>query len=72
MSKKEPPAPPVVNDRAGPSRDFAAFSELELERRRSSDESFDAEVFHEAVALVLGKIAALGSGDEGETDDDHQ
>ena len=72
MTKDESQNPSEMNDRAGPSRDFAAFSELELERRRNSDDDFDAELFHEAVALVMGKIAALGSGVPKEVDDDHQ
>lgn len=72
MTEKEPSIRSNTNERAGPSRDFAAFSELELERRRNSDEDFDAGLFHEAVALVMGKIVALGSGDQGEADDDHQ
>jgi hypothetical protein len=64
-------APARVEERAGPARDFASFSELELERLRNSDKDFDAEVFHEAVALVLGKIAGLGGG-QGSPDNDHK
>jgi hypothetical protein len=72
MTEKDPPTPSGTNERAGPTRDFAAFSKLELERLRNSDKEFDAEVFHEAVELVLGKIAGLGGGNQGESEDDHQ
>jgi hypothetical protein len=41
---------------AGPARDFAAFCELDLERRRNSDDDFDPDLFDEAVALVLGRF----------------
>jgi hypothetical protein len=41
---------------AGPARDFAAFCELDRERRRNSDEDFDPGLFEEAVALVLGRL----------------
>ena len=72
MRDKDTPNPSDTDDRAGPSRDFAAFSELELERRRNSDEDFDAALFHEAVALAMGKIATLSSDDPKEVDNDHQ
>ncbi len=72
MTKKERQDPAATQERAGPARDFASFSELELERLRNSDKDFDAEVFHEAVALVLGKISGLAGGEQGETDNDHQ
>jgi hypothetical protein len=61
-----------TNERAGPARDFASFSELERERRRNSDKDFNAQIFHEAVALVLGKIAGLAGGEQRNPDDDHQ
>jgi hypothetical protein len=41
----------------GPARDFAAFCELERERRRNSDDGFDPDRFDAAVTLVLGKLA---------------
>ena len=50
-SGAEPPAEPV-----GPARDFAAFCELERERRRNSDDDFDPDLFDQAVALVLAKL----------------
>lgn len=71
MTDKAPPQPTGTGERPGPARDFAAFSKLELERRRNSDKDFDAGVFHEAVSLVLGKIADLSPGEE-DSDDDHQ
>ncbi len=49
----------------GPARDFAAFCELDRERRRNSDDAFDAALFDEALALVLARLdppAPPGSG----------
>lgn len=56
------PGTPVPNRHAdprpvGPARDFAAFCELDRERRRNSDDDFDAELFDEAAALVVGRLA---------------
>jgi hypothetical protein len=72
MKEQDPPRPSGEQERAGPGKDFAAFSELELERLRNSDEDFDAEVFHAAVDLVLGKIAGLAGGNGEDTEDGHQ
>jgi hypothetical protein len=72
MTEKELHESADTNERAGPSRDFASFSELERERLRNSDKDFDAEVFEEAVALVLGKIAGLSGDVQGDTANDHQ
>jgi hypothetical protein len=72
MIDKTPPKPPNTEERPGPAWDFAAFSRLELERRRNSDKDFDPGVFHDAVALVLGKINSLNDSDDGGSDDDHQ
>lgn len=41
---------------AGPARDFAAFCELDRERRRNSDDDFDPALFDEAVALALARL----------------
>jgi hypothetical protein len=46
----------------GPARDFAAFCELDRERRRNSDDGFDPRLFDEAVALVLGRLEARKGG----------
>ena len=70
MTDQAPPQSVDTEERAGPARDFAAFSKLEHERRRNSDKDFDAGIFHEAVALVLGKIADL-SPDEEDSNVDH-
>lgn len=72
MTEKEQQDSPETKERAGPARDFASFSELELERRRNSDKDFDARIFHEAVALVLGTIAGLAGGEQRDPNDDHQ
>ena len=72
MTEQKRPEPTEDQERAGPARDFASFSELELERLRNSDKEFDAEVFHEAVALVLGKISGLAGGETEEPDNDYQ
>ena len=72
MTENAPLTHSDTKERVGPARDFAAFSELELERRRNSYPDFDPELFRDAVALVLGKIDALGGGGQGGADDDHQ
>ncbi len=72
MTRKQEQEPTETTERAGPARDFASFSELELERRRSSDKDFDAEIFREAVALALGKIAGLAGGEQRDPDHDNQ
>ena len=51
----------------GLTRDFAEFCLEELERKRFSAESFDEDVFLQAVRLVLDKLAPS----EMEADDDH-
>jgi len=51
-AQDRPLGPPL-----GPARDFAAFCELERERRRNSDDGFDPDRFDAAVTLVLGKLA---------------
>jgi len=56
MTEKAPPEQPRTNELIGPAKDFAAFAELESERRRSSEKEFDQNVFREAVELVLGKL----------------
>ena len=51
------PSPPTPDPRpAGPARDFAAFCELDRERRRNSDDDFDPNLFDEAMALVLSRL----------------
>lgn len=42
----------------GPARDFTAYTEREFERRRASEEDFNADSFHQAVELVLHKLGA--------------
>lgn len=56
MADSDPKEAPRRVELTGPARDFKSFSSLELDRRRNSDEDFNAAVFHEAVALVLGKL----------------
>ena len=55
----------------GPAKDFALFSELEFERRRNSEQDFDADLFYEAVELALAKLAGIGSGSLRESGNDH-
>jgi hypothetical protein len=43
-------------DMVGPAKDFMGFIDLELERRRNSDQAFDPALFEEAVDLVLAKL----------------
>lgn len=47
----------------GPARDFAAFCELDRERRRNSDDGFDPNLFDEAVTLVLARLEARKTGE---------
>jgi hypothetical protein len=59
-----PSAPAPDSRPAGPARDFAAFCELDRERRRNSDDDFDPNLFDEAMALVLSRLdtrSELGS-----------
>jgi hypothetical protein len=56
MPDQEHSSKPVSPQPVGPARDFANFVKLELERRRSSQKDFDADLFDEAVSLVLGKL----------------
>ena len=56
MTEKPSPEQSDSQKLIGPAKDFAAFAELEYERRRNSDTDFDPEVFREAVELVLGKL----------------
>jgi hypothetical protein len=58
MTDPEQPEPQPERPLTGPARDFAAFIELEYERRMSSERDFDPELFREAVDLVLGKLRA--------------
>ncbi len=51
----------------GLNRDFAEFCLEELERKRFSAESFDEDVFLQAVRLVLDKLVPS----ETEADYDH-
>jgi len=49
-------APAPDSRPAGPARDFAAFCELDRERRRNSDDDFGPNLFEEAMALVLSRL----------------
>jgi hypothetical protein len=57
MTQTPAPDQPEPRGLIGPAKDFAAFAELEYERRRSADQDFDPVAFHEAVELVLGKLS---------------
>ena len=46
----------------GSARDFVDYCDEELERRRSSDESFDEDSFQKAVDLVLNRLQVLEEG----------
>lgn len=58
MTDREQSEPHAERELTGPARDFAAFIALEYERRMSSQQDFDPELFREAVDLVLGKLRA--------------
>ncbi len=55
--------PPPDARQPGPARDFAAFCELDRERRRNSDDGFDPNLFDEAVTLVLDRLEARKTGE---------
>jgi len=44
-----------------PATEFAAFCAAERERRSNADSGFDAEVFDEAVELIVHKLEALNA-----------
>jgi len=44
-----------------PATEFAAFCVAERERRGNADLDFDAEVFDEAVDLIVHKLEALNA-----------
>ena len=56
MTATTPAEQPHTKEFFGPAKDFAAFAELEYERRRNSDKDFDQNVFREAVELILSKL----------------
>jgi hypothetical protein len=45
-----------------PAREFSAYCEKEMERRLCSDQKLDAELYLEAVRLVLRKLGIGGEG----------
>jgi hypothetical protein len=60
MPDQPPPnrqPPPIEHvELRGLARDFAAYAELERERRRNSFDDFDPDLFEDAVALVMKKL----------------
>ncbi|MEA2079141.1 MAG: hypothetical protein U9P00_04660 [Pseudomonadota bacterium] len=44
-----------------PATEFAAFCAAERERRSNADPDFDAEVYDEAVELIVHKVEALNA-----------
>ena len=58
MAKTPSPVPTEDPEPRGLAKDFAAYAELERERRRNSYDDFDPRRFDEAVALVLQKLRA--------------
>jgi hypothetical protein len=44
-----------------PATEFATFCAAERERRSNADPDFDAEVFDEAVQLIVHKLQALNA-----------
>lgn len=44
-----------------PATEFASFCEAERERRNNADPDFDADVFDEAVELIVRKLQALNA-----------
>lgn len=45
-----------------PSEEFAAYCELELERRLNSGEPFDEEAYRRGMALVRERLTLLEDG----------
>ena len=59
MPTPDTPSPERPARLRGASEDFAAYCELELDRRADSDGSFDEPAFRRAVALVLERLRDL-------------
>jgi hypothetical protein len=51
--------PDQVVPSKGPAREFAAFCEMDRAHRRNADPQFNAELYDEAVALVLDRLTAF-------------
>ncbi len=64
MTERDASKSSVPDGLTGPARDFAAYSERELERRRISTTDFDEEAYDEAVRLVLRKLGVDIGGEE--------
>lgn len=58
MGENELPLPVLPADASSTSREFLAFCTAEIERRRSTEPSFDRQRFHRAVDFVLRRLAA--------------
>ncbi len=64
MTERDASKPSVPDGRTGLGRDFLAYAERELERRRISAADFDEEAYGEAVQLALRKLEGRGQGGE--------
>lgn len=59
MTPEHKTKPLASTDLRGTSEAFAAYCELELERRRNSGEPFDEAACQEAMEMVLTRLEAL-------------
>lgn len=53
--------PGKVSRNPATATDFATFCAAERERRSDADQDFDAELFDEAVQLIMHKLQALNA-----------
>ena len=61
MSSEQQQDAGTSNVARNPATEFAAFCAAERERRSNADPDFDAEVFDEAVHLIVRKLEALNA-----------
>jgi hypothetical protein len=62
MTNDNPEDNPLLK---GPAKEFAAFCKADQAHRRNSDPGFNAELYDEAVALVLNRLAAFRRNSRG-------
>ena len=61
MSTEEQQEAIPVKAARNPATDFAVFCTAERERRSNSNPDFDAQVFDEAVDMIMRKLEALNA-----------
>ena len=59
MTASERPNPNKRREARTPSEEFAAYCELEFERRLNSGKAFDEAAYRKAMDLVLDRLSRL-------------